>query len=119
MKNLQFIIVLLLTVLLFNCSKDSAPIDSASPTPTTPSGTAITYNGNIKSVMTAHCISCHGSPPQDAPMSLTTYTAVKSYINIIIARVNSASNPMPPNGQIPAETRNLFQQWKDGGLLEN
>ena len=54
-----------------------------------------------------------------APMSLVTYDQVKNNIDIIITRVNSTTNPMPPAGQLPASTRNLFQQWKDDGLLEN
>lgn len=125
MKKLTFLAFIVLTTLLMNCSSDSAPSETTSnPDPTTnpdpTNNTSVTYNGNIAGVMSANCTSCHGDPvSQGAPMSLTTYSQVKSYIDIIIARVNSSTNPMPPAGLMPTNTRNLFQQWKDGGLLEN
>lgn len=125
MKKLTFLSLIIASTFLLHCSSDSAPADATNnPNPTTnpdpTSSTKVTYNGNIAGVMTTNCNSCHGDPvSQGAPMSLTTYTQVKSYIDIIIARVNSSTNPMPPSGQMPADTRNLFQQWKDGGLLEN
>ncbi|MFH4967370.1 hypothetical protein V8G61_04110 [Gaetbulibacter sp. M240] len=111
-----------MAVILFSCSGDSAPSDNSNPDPTPdPDPTVkVTYNDDIQSVVSANCTSCHGNPTTNsAPMSLVTYDQVKNNIDIIISRVNSSANPMPPTGQLPTATRSLFQQWKDGGLLEN
>lgn len=115
---------LAIALFVFSCSSNSDDDVTAQPDPDpdpTPSE-KVTYNADIKSIITSNCISCHGSTPTNsAPMSLTTYTQVKNYINTIITRVNSTSNPMPPSPNAPLSTtnKNLIQKWKDDGLLEN
>tara|TARA_R110000868_G_scaffold99106_2_gene272914 strand:- start:1147 stop:1434 length:288 start_codon:yes stop_codon:yes gene_type:complete len=80
----------------------------------------VTYDSDIKSIMSNNCTSCHGDPTTNsAPMSLTTFDQVKSNINNILSRINNASSPMPQAGLMTIENRNLIQQWKDDGLLEN
>ena len=70
--------------------------------------------------MSGNCTSCHGSPTSNgAPTSYTTYNQVRNDVDKIISRINNASNPMPQNGLMPLATRQLIQQWKDDGLLEN
>lgn len=123
MKNLKFLPMITMAVILFNCSGDSAPSDNnnnPNPTPDPDPTAKVTYNDNIRSVVTSNCTSCHGDPVSNgAPMSLVNYDQVKNNIDIIITRVNSTTNPMPPGGQLPSSTRSLFQRWKDDGLLEN
>ena len=112
---------ILCSAILFGCSSSSSDdLSSPNPNPNPDPSAKITYNANIKSIMTSHCTSCHGSPTtQSAPFPLTTYTQVKDKVDIILTRINSATNPMPASGQIPLATRQLVQQWKDDGLLEN
>jgi uncharacterized membrane protein len=111
-----------ITLLLFNCSGGD---DDLSPNPDPdpdPNPTSITYNGSIKSIITNNCNSCHGSPTSNsAPMSLTTYTQVKSAVETrgLISRINNAANPMPQSGLMSQTNRNLIQQWVDQGYLEN
>ncbi|GAA4817511.1 hypothetical protein [Litoribaculum gwangyangense] len=110
--------------LIYSCSSDSN--DDLSPTPNpdpnpNPSG-KVTYNGNIKSIMSSFCTSCHGSPTSNgAPMSLTTYAQVVNAVQnrSLIARINSTSNPMPVGGLMSQTNRDLVQQWVTDGLLEN
>ncbi|MEN3324357.1 cytochrome c [Mariniflexile soesokkakense] len=124
MKFKSLIYVFATIILLFNCSSGSD--DETSPTPNpnpnpNPSG-KVTYNANIKSIMNAHCTSCHGNPPTNsAPMSLTTYSQVKSAVETrgLISRINSTNNPMPQSGLMSQNNRDLIQQWVDDGLLEN
>lgn len=99
------------SLILLNCSSnDDADIPDL----------IITYDTNIKSIMSNNCTNCHGSPTTSgAPMSLTTYNQVKSNINNIINRINNSTSPMPQSGLMPIATRNIIQQWKDNGLLEN
>ncbi len=118
-KNLTYISVIFL--LMVNCSSDSTDDLLSDPTPTP---TTVTYNDNIKSIMTNNCISCHGSSPTNgAPMPLTTYSQVKSAVETrgLIARINSTSNPMPPSSSNPLSNadKSLISKWETDGLLEN
>ncbi|MFI0428044.1 hypothetical protein [Mariniflexile sp. HMF6888] len=112
-----------ISLLMVNCSSDSTDDLSPNPDPN-PDPTTVTYNDHIKSIITNNCTSCHGSTPTNgAPMSLTTYSQVKSAVETrgLITRINSTSNPMPPSPNSPLSNadKNLIQQWKDGGFLEN
>lgn len=84
--------------------------------------TEITYVGNIRGIMTASCTGCHSDPPsQGAPMSLETYNDVRGAVETrnLLARINSATNPMPPTGLMPSSTRQLIEDWIDAGMPEN
>ena len=116
MKSKKIIYVLAMFFLLFNCSSDSS--DDLMEQEMDPEPTAITYNGEIKSIISNNCTRCHGSTPANgAPFSLTTFDQVKGRVDRIIARTNSATSPMPPTGQISSSLRDMIQKWKDDGLL--
>lgn len=118
MKSKNIIYVLALFLLLFNCSNDSNDDLIEQEMDILP--TTITYDGDIQSIINNNCTQCHGSTPTNgAPFSLTTYDNVKGRVDRIIARTNSASSPMPPAGQLNLGLRDMIQQWKDDGLLEN
>ncbi|WJJ97899.1 c-type cytochrome [Algibacter luteus] len=118
MKTKNLIFVLAISMLLFNCSSDSN--DDVKEQEMNPDPTTITYSANIASIINNNCNQCHGSTPSNgAPFSLTTYDDVKNRVDRIIARVNNSTNPMPPSGQISSSLRDMIQQWKDDGLLEN
>ncbi len=118
MKSKKIIYALVVFFSLFNCSNDSS--DDLIEQEMDPGPTTITYNGEIQSIINNNCTQCHGSTPSNgAPFSLTTYDNVKGRVDRIIARTNSASSPMPPAGQINSGLRDMIQQWKDDGLLEN
>ena len=103
-------------VLLIACSKSSD--DEMTPTPNP--NAKVTYNGNIKNLISSNCGSCHGSPTANgAPVSFTTFTQTKDAIDKIITRTNSASNPMPASGLMSTANRDLIKKWKEDGLLEN
>lgn len=116
-KSLIFTIVS--TILFFNCSSDSnETISQPDPDPSN----TVTYNSTIKSIMSANCTSCHGNPTTNsAPMSLTTYSEVKSAVQNrgLINSINNATNPMPKSGLMSQTNRELVQKWVDDGLLEN
>ncbi|WP_242205168.1 c-type cytochrome [Aestuariivivens insulae] len=123
--NLKHFIYAFLSIsLLLNCSSggdDPSEPNTNNPDPDPDTSGKVTYDADIKSIMTSNCTSCHGSPTsQGAPMSLTTFSQVKANVDKIITRVNSSSNPMPPasNGTLSSSEKNLIQQWKDDGLLE-
>lgn len=123
LKNLISLIVV--TLLMFSCSgSDDDPItpNSNIPDPNPNNSTNITYNSHIKTIMSGNCTSCHGNPTtSSAPMSLTTYSEVKNAVETrgLIERINNANNPMPQGGLMSQTNRDLVQQWKDQGFLEN
>lgn len=105
-------------IILSSCSDRS--IEDLTPPSVTPE--TINYNNNIANIVQNNCIMCHGIIPQNgAPMSLATYDdLVDAIINRgLNARINDAQNPMPPTGLLPQPTRDLMQEWIDGGFLEN
>lgn len=108
--------------LLFSCSSDSSDDLTPTPDPDPDPSVKITYNGDIKSIMTGNCTSCHGTTLSNgAPMALTTYAQVVNAVQNrgLVARINSTANPMPVSGLMSQTNRNLVQQWIDDGLLEN
>ena len=115
----NYIYVFAISILLFNCSSGDEPMTQPDPDPN-PMG--VTYNANVRAIINSNCTSCHGDPTtNNAPMSLTTYSQVKSAVESrgLIGRINNASNPMPQNGLMSQANRDLIQQWVDGGFLEN
>ncbi|TGV02712.1 hypothetical protein [Flavivirga rizhaonensis] len=114
----KIIYTLAISGMIFNCSSNSN--DDLTPDPDPDPNAKITYEANVKSIISGNCVQCHGNPTANgAPFSLTTFTLVKNRIDAIIPRINSSSSPMPPTGQMSSSNRNIIQQWKDDGLLEN
>lgn len=116
--------LIVIFALLYACSSDSpgSSTPDPNPNPDPNNTTKVTYAADIASIINGNCISCHSDPPvNSAPMALTTYAQVKNYVNVIITRVNSTTNPMPPspNNPLSASDKSLIQQWKNDGLLEN
>ncbi|OEK07711.1 hypothetical protein A8C32_16795 [Flavivirga aquatica] len=123
MKFKKIIYSLAVPALIFNCSSSSTFDVTALPDPDpdpAPVVTTITYDANIKSIMSNSCTGCHGDPlTNGAPFPLLTFNQVKDRIDRSIARINDATSPMPPRGQISSDLRSQMQKWKDDGLLEN
>lgn len=116
-KNLIYI--LSISVLVYSCSSNSSD-DLTEQEEEPVLTTEVTYDADIKVIFSNNCTQCHGSSPSNgAPTSYVTYTQVKNDINIILSRINNATNPMPQSGLMPIANRELIQQWKDDGLLEN
>lgn len=76
------------------------------------------FNEHVKPLITDKCLSCHFTPDR-----YDEYAVSKSKIDAFIRRVNlQVDNPerMPrdPKPLLPVEEQEVFQQWKDDGLLE-
>ena len=110
-----------ISVCLFFASCSGGDDSDTDPGPD-PNPTAVTYNGNVRAIMQANCVSCHGNPPTNAaPMSLTTFTEVRNAVTNrgLEARINSTANPMPPTGLMSASVRKQIEDWIDQGMPEN
>ncbi len=121
MKFKTLIFATIPCLFLLNCSSSGGDDLSETPNPDPdPTNNNVTYNGSIKAIIDNNCIRCHGSTPTSgAPTSYTTYTQVKNSVDGILNRINNTSSPMPPSGLMATGNRDLIQQWKDDGLLEN
>lgn len=133
MKKTKLILGAIMLAAVVSCSKggDSDPVndppvnnpgngsgdDSGDGTDPDP----VSYQADIAPIMSSNCTNCHGDPPtQGAPMSLVTLAQVRSSVEDrgLISRINSTSNPMPPDGRMPQATRDLIQAWVDQGFPE-
>ena len=106
--------------LLTGCSSSGGD-ETPMPDPD-PQGGPITYQQHVRPIITANCLSCHSDPPSNnAPMPLTTYSDVRGAVETrgLLNRINSTTNPMPPNGRMPSSTRQVIEDWVDQGFLEN
>ncbi len=128
MKNALSILICFVFIFLASCSNSDDPQEMASPDPDSnplpddPVAEDLTYEADIKAIIDANCISCHGNPPtNNAPMSLVTYDDVTSAVDNrgLLNRINSTTNPMPPGGQLPGNTRQLIEDWINQGMPEN
>jgi len=107
---------------LLSCSNDS---ESDLIDPQNDENEFVTYNDNIRSVISSNCLSCHSNPPVNgAPFPLTTYTQVKTrtengLLLTAISKQTGEVRAMPPTGRLPQATIDLVEQWVADGLLED
>lgn len=113
MKNLKIVVVAIFGLFLVSC--ESTTIQDVSGVVTNP-----TYNGNVKSVMSAKCTGCHAGGNQYP--NLETYSQVKdaSMNGNLLCRLDaSCGNIMPQSGRLPQATINMINSWADLNYREN
>jgi hypothetical protein len=117
----QLILSASILYLFANCTNDSVSdlID------TTPIPENVTFNQNVKAIMTNNCTSCHGATPSNgAPMPLITIEDVKDAIlnrDLInrITRENGDGLLMPEGGpKLPQNRIDAIIQWQLDGFQE-
>lgn len=114
--NMKSYLSLIIILLLFS-SCTTAILDEGEVEPI---NETITYEGHVKNIITNYCITCHGTVAPSADLDLSTYNALKNATENgnLIQRVNDVANPMPPNGLMPAQTREILNKWVIDGYLE-
>ena len=76
---------------------------------------------DVAGLFGAYCASCHGSPPQAAPMSLTSRAQLLVMAGTVteaqrcLIRMTDASAPMPPTGLLSAGEVTVLQSWISAG----
>lgn len=77
----------------------------------------------VQALLEEHCQSCHSQRPS-APMPLMTYADLvakapsdpkKRVVDVAVARVSSASAPMPPSGLLAASEASSLIDWAKAG----
>ncbi len=59
------------------------------------------------------CLQCHGNGGTQPNLQTTPYAA--STLKQMLARVNDAARPMPPQGLLPSAERQTLSQWIESG----
>jgi mono/diheme cytochrome c family protein len=117
MKNISRTFIVISFSAVFYLGASSLPTDKSKAL------APPTYQRDIKPIIEAHCLSCHG-PRKSANRELATYEAVSSKIEDILYRVQLPSNNrnfMPYKLRQPPLSKaqiNLLKAWEAGGLLE-
>jgi hypothetical protein len=122
LKVRHLLLALIVGVLLSNCTKAYIPKDTESNLSPAINGTdTIKYQPHISFAISNNCIGCHGGSNPQGGLSLENYNQVRNSTEngMLIQRINDASDPMPPSGLLPSQTRLLFDRWVQNGYLEN
>ncbi len=79
----------------------------------TKSKEVVSYNGNIEPLVTSYCTTCHSGDAPAGKIDLTTYKSVRKQVEDgkLLHRINNSLDPMPPQGILSKEQRQLFDQW--------
>lgn len=125
MKKLHILLLLLITfsfLFLVGCTNES---DEELEKRNDPDGivtdeSEVFYDPDIKEIMTANCIVCHGEDLQNAGVKLTTFALVKNNAETgnMIARMNNAASPMPPSGKLTDNTLKKIDLWVKNNFPE-
>ncbi|WP_430412355.1 c-type cytochrome [Kordia sp.] len=118
-RKLIFLIFTGTVLLLYNCTTNT--IDEGDITDLPPIEETVTYDDDVLPIITNNCIFCHSGPNANAGLDLSTYANVRGAAEQgnLVNRINNGSNPMPPTGILPPETRQIIDQWIVDGYLEN
>jgi mono/diheme cytochrome c family protein len=82
--------------------------------PAASTGTKTTYV-DVKPIIDASCVSCHGANSKDG--AYYDYTTVKLSVSKVISEI--ARGDMPRNaGNLSSAQLNVIKQWDADGLLE-
>lgn len=112
----KYAILLFAILSIMSCSE--AVIEDLPPDPIT---TTVKYNSDVKTIIDANCVGCHGAISPNAGLSLTNYTQVRNAAENgnLVGRINNVSSPMPPSGLMSSNNRAIIDQWIADGYLEN
>jgi len=120
MKRIFFTSIAAMSLLLVLQSCTTAIIDEGSVDTLPPINRTVTYQSDVATIMFNNCLTCHsGNAPSDG-LDLSTYANVRfaAEQRNLIQRMNDATNPMPQNGLLSPEIRQIMDQWIEDGLLE-
>ncbi len=118
-KKNKFNVVFKLSLMLFifsfaiiSCSSD----DDATVDP--PAAEKVTYTKNVKAIIDANCLNCHGPEVANgASKSLTNYEEVKAASAGVTSKVADGSMPAG-DGSLTDAQKKMIADWGKDGFLE-
>lgn len=75
--------------------------------------TQLTTASSPYRVFNRACVSCHGN--NNGRLRLSNYEESRDNAALIMQRMNSTTNPMPPTGRLRQNDRDLVQSWVNSG----
>ena len=77
----------------------------------------ISYSSSVKSIIKTNCIGCHSGSSPAGGTALTTYKSVRTQTENgnLLKRINDINAPMPKNGLMDLELREVIKQWSLNG----
>jgi len=119
MNRTKFSISVVVMILFSGCTQSIIPGEYIEST--IPIDSIVTYENQIRSIISQNCITCHSGSNPNGNLRLENYNQVRnaSENGTLIQRINDAANPMPTSGLMSASTRALFDEWVKGGFIEN
>ncbi|WP_339756601.1 hypothetical protein [uncultured Winogradskyella sp.] len=116
-----FITIITITTITLSQSCTTAIIDEGTVEELPPLNRTVTYQSDVQNIMFNRCITCHGGSAPQSGLDLSTYqnTRFSAEMGSLIQRMNNATNPMPPNGLVSPELRQIMDKWVTDGFLEN
>lgn len=116
-----FIAVIFVALMATFQSCTTAIIDEGNVAELPPIERTITYDTDVQTIMFNRCVTCHGGNAPQNGLDLSTYqnTRFSAEMGSLIQRMNDATNPMPPNGLVSPELRQIMDKWVSDGFLEN
>jgi cytochrome c553 len=111
-NNLKFkkvFLILTLGVFFSSCLTNVDELEELDPCET------ITFSENVKSIIEANCVQCHGSGG-NVP-NLTTYSGISA--NASFVKAETSSRRMPQGGSLTNDEIAAIACWVDAGALNN
>lgn len=113
-----FLFLLPLSFLFSQCKSEvSGPETGNNPID---SSKTYVYDPDVKKILNANCVSCHGNSFPSGGQSLTTYSLVSAAASKINDRINRTDASMMPQGgpQLSVSDRQIIDAWIKGGKKE-
>lgn len=84
----------------------------------------VTYNGHVKAIIDANCVSCHAPDGNASHRPLTNYMEVKDAVQMtnLLERIQMMTGEpemMPQTGRMPQDKIDTILEWEADGLLES
>lgn len=82
---------------------------------------SVSYSADIQPILAANCYECHSDGSNVAGFTFDAHAELKNYADggSLVARINDASNPMPPSGLLSSCDREKIEAWVKAGAANN
>lgn len=122
MKIVNYLTVLVaLLIIAFSCTEATIDDDEAPMPDPDPVEETVKYDPEVRNIISANCVDCHGGTAPQAGLDLSTYENVRASAEAgtLLSRIEDISNPMPPSGLMKEENRQIIAKWAADGFEEN
>lgn len=81
----------------------------------------VTFEGDVRIIISDHCLPCHGGVFASAGLNLEGYENVREATEhgTLLESINSNVNPMPQSGLMSRDLIATIEQWSLEGYIEN